>query len=36
MDVRIRRIRKKLEDNPATPTLVVMVQSAGYRFEVKL
>ncbi len=33
VDVHIGRIRKKLEDDPASPTLLVTVRSAGYRFE---
>ena len=33
VDVHIGRIRKKVEDNPAHPTLVVTVRGAGYRFE---
>ncbi len=32
-DVHIGRIRKKIEDDPANPTLVVTARSAGYRFE---
>lgn len=32
-DVHIGRIRKKLEDDPANPTLIVTVRGAGYRFE---
>lgn len=35
-DVHIGRIRKKLEDNPAYPTLIVTVRGAGYRFEDEL
>jgi DNA-binding response OmpR family regulator len=33
VDVQIGRIRKKIEDDPANPTLVVTVRGAGYRFE---
>jgi DNA-binding response OmpR family regulator len=33
VDVHIGRIRKKLEDDPADPQLVVTARSAGYRFE---
>jgi two-component system alkaline phosphatase synthesis response regulator PhoP len=33
VDVHIGRIRKKIEDDPTTPTLIVTVRSAGYRFE---
>ena len=32
-DVHLARIRKKIEDEPATPTLIVTVRGAGYRFE---
>ncbi len=32
-DVHIGRIRKKLEDDAANPTLIVTVRGAGYRFE---
>ena len=32
-DVHIGRVRKKLEDDPANPTLIVTVRGAGYRFE---
>lgn len=32
-DVHIGRIRKKIEDDPANPTLIVTVRGAGYRFE---
>jgi two-component system alkaline phosphatase synthesis response regulator PhoP len=33
VDVHIGRIRKKVEDNAATPILLVTVRGAGYRFE---
>jgi two-component system alkaline phosphatase synthesis response regulator PhoP len=33
VDVHIGRIRKKLEDQAATPSLIVTVRGAGYRFE---
>jgi two-component system alkaline phosphatase synthesis response regulator PhoP len=33
VDVHIGRIRKKIEDDPANPTLILTVRSAGYRFE---
>jgi len=33
VDVHIGRIRKKIEDDPANPTLIVTVRGAGYRFE---
>ncbi len=32
-DVHIGRIRKKVEDDPANPALIVTVRGAGYRFE---
>ncbi len=32
-DVHIGRIRKKIEDDPANPTLVVTARGVGYRFE---
>jgi two-component system alkaline phosphatase synthesis response regulator PhoP len=32
-DVHIGRLRKKLEDDPANPTLIVTARAAGYRFE---
>ncbi|HSH04000.1 MAG TPA: response regulator transcription factor [Anaerolineae bacterium] len=33
VDVHMGRLRKKIEDDPAEPTLVVTVRGAGYRFE---
>jgi two-component system, OmpR family, alkaline phosphatase synthesis response regulator PhoP len=33
VDVHIGRIRKKLEDDPANPNLIVTIRGAGYRFE---
>jgi len=33
VDVHIGRIRKKVEDDPANPTLIVTVRGVGYRFE---
>lgn len=33
VDVHIGRIRKKIEDNPEAPALIVTVRGAGYRFE---
>jgi two-component system alkaline phosphatase synthesis response regulator PhoP len=33
VDVHLGRIRKKLEDDAATPRLIVTVRGAGYRFE---
>lgn len=32
-DVHIGRLRKKIEDDPAMPSLIVTVRAAGYRFE---
>lgn len=32
VDVHIRRLRRKIEDLPANPTIIVTVRSAGYRF----
>lgn len=33
VDAHIGRLRKKIEDDPANPTLIVTVRSTGYRFE---
>ena len=33
VDAHIRRLRAKLEDDPANPTYVVTVRGLGYRFE---
>lgn len=33
VDVHLGRLRKKVEDDPASPTLIVTVRGAGYRFE---
>lgn len=33
VDVHIGHIRKKIEDDPACPTLIVTVRGTGYRFE---
>jgi two-component system alkaline phosphatase synthesis response regulator PhoP len=33
VDVHIGRIRKKIEDDPTNPTLILTVRSTGYRFE---
>jgi len=33
VDVHIGRIRKKIEDNPEAPALIITVRGAGYRFE---
>lgn len=35
VDVHVGRLRKKLEDDPVNPRLVVTVRGAGYRFEEK-
>ena len=32
VDVHIRRLRRKVEDNPGEPRIIVTVRSAGYRF----
>ncbi len=33
IDVHIRRLRRKIEDDPANPGYIVTVRAAGYRFE---
>lgn len=33
IDVHIRRIRRKVEDDPQNPTHIVTVRGAGYRFD---
>ena len=33
VDVHMRRLRKKVEDNPSDPSFIVTVRSAGYRFQ---
>jgi DNA-binding response OmpR family regulator len=33
IDVHIRRLRRKIEDDPDTPTAIVTVRGAGYRFD---
>lgn len=33
VDVHLGRLRKKVEDDPSHPTLIVTVRGAGYRFE---
>ncbi len=33
VDVHIGRLRKKIEDNPDEPALIITVRGAGYRFE---
>ncbi|MBI3942735.1 MAG: response regulator transcription factor [Chloroflexi bacterium] len=35
VDVHLGRMRKKIEDDPANPTLIATVRGAGYRFEDK-
>ena len=35
VDVHVGRLRKKIEDEPANPTLITTVRGAGYRFEDK-
>lgn len=34
LDVHVKRIRAKIEDDPANPTLLVTVRGLGYKFEV--
>lgn len=33
LDVHIKRLRTKIEDNPSEPTLIVTVRGLGYRFD---
>jgi DNA-binding response OmpR family regulator len=33
VDVHIRWLRKKIEDDPSNPTRIVTVRGIGYRFE---
>jgi DNA-binding response OmpR family regulator len=33
VDVHIRWLREKIEDDPANPQRIVTVRGAGYRFE---
>jgi two-component system response regulator RegX3 len=33
LDVHIKRLRSKIEDDPATPTRIVTVRGVGYRYE---
>ncbi len=33
IDVHLGRVRKKIEDNPTRPTLIITVRGVGYRFE---
>jgi two-component system alkaline phosphatase synthesis response regulator PhoP len=33
VDVHIGHLRKKVEDDPTNPTLIVTVRGVGYRFE---
>lgn len=34
LDVHVKRIRAKIEEDPANPTLLVTVRGLGYKFEV--
>jgi DNA-binding response OmpR family regulator len=36
VDVHIGHIRRKVEDEPTNPTLIITVRGAGYRFEDEL
>jgi len=33
LDVHIKRLRSKIEENPSEPTIIVTVRGLGYRFE---
>ncbi|MCL4804801.1 MAG: response regulator transcription factor, partial [Anaerolineae bacterium] len=33
IDTHIRRLRRKIEDDPAAPAVIVTVRGAGYRFD---
>jgi two-component system alkaline phosphatase synthesis response regulator PhoP/OmpR family response regulator RpaB len=33
VDVHVQRLRKKIEDNPQTPRLILTIPGVGYRFE---
>ena len=33
VDVHVRWLREKIEKNPAQPTRIITIRSAGYRFE---
>lgn len=33
LDVHVKRLRAKLEDDPADPRLIVTVRGLGYKFE---
>jgi two-component system response regulator RegX3 len=33
VDVHVERVRKKIEDDPATPRYIVTERGVGYRFE---
>jgi two-component system response regulator RegX3 len=33
LDVHIKRLRTKLEDDPSTPTRITTIRGLGYRYE---
>ena len=33
LDVHIKRLRSKLEDDPSTPTRIITIRGLGYKFE---
>jgi two-component system response regulator RegX3 len=33
LDVHIKRLRSKIEDDPAVPTRIVTIRGLGYKFE---
>jgi two-component system response regulator RegX3 len=33
LDVHIKRLRAKVEDDPASPTRIVTIRGLGYKFE---
>jgi two-component system response regulator RegX3 len=35
LEVHVRRLRSKLEDNPADPKRIVTVRGIGYRYQVE-